>query len=68
MRLSNNLERDLGTNEAVCPAKPDSTFADRALVRYMPDRYTAFKKQPATKIRRERRDDIRFRAAARIRA
>jgi hypothetical protein len=34
MRLSNILERDLGTNEAVSPAKPDSTFADRAFVGY----------------------------------
>jgi hypothetical protein len=44
MRLFNNLERDLWTNEDVCPARPDSTFADRALVGYMLDRYTAFKK------------------------
>jgi hypothetical protein len=39
MRLFNNLERDLRTNKDVCPAKPNSTFADRALVGYMPDRY-----------------------------
>jgi len=30
MRDFNILEHDLGTNEDVCPAKPDSTFADRA--------------------------------------
>src|ERR1700694_3882639 len=33
MRYFNFLERDLRANEIVCPAKPDSTFADRALLR-----------------------------------
>jgi hypothetical protein len=30
MRDFNILERNPGTDEDVCPAKPDSTFADRA--------------------------------------
>jgi hypothetical protein len=30
MRYFNIFQRDPGTNEDVCPAKPDSTFADRA--------------------------------------
>jgi len=31
MRSFSNLERDLWTNEDVCPAKPVPTLADRAL-------------------------------------
>jgi hypothetical protein len=31
MRNYDDLERDLGTNEDVFPAKPASNFADRAL-------------------------------------
>jgi len=50
MRLFNNLERDLWTNKDVCPAKSDSTFADRALVGYMPDGYTAFKNMAGPEI------------------
>jgi hypothetical protein len=30
MHLFDNLARDLRANHDVCPAKPDSTFADRA--------------------------------------
>src|SRR5260221_4305211 len=36
MRCFNSLDRDLGTNEAICPATPDSTFADRLLKRTIP--------------------------------
>jgi hypothetical protein len=64
IRLFNNLERDLRTNEDLCPAKADSTFADRTLVGYMRERYTAFKKWPVPKFWRKRRDEFRKSAAA----